>query len=304
MHPRNLHQGSYDLQLLAAAVPDLKQWLVQAKSGKETVNFHNPRAVVALNKALLQVHYGVTYWDVPAGYLCPPVPSRSDYLHHIADLLAADFGGMVPTGKGVLGVDIGTGASLIYPLLGHSLYQWQFLGTDIDAEAVKTATEIAAKNGISHSINVVQQRKTDGLFSCLPAQDYADFTMCNPPFHASAAEAEKANTRKRKGLGAKVDTALNFGGTSSELWTVGGELAFISSLIRLSAARPKQVLYYTSLVSKEANVGKLITTLKKYKPADIRVLGQQHGQKKSRILTWTFFAKKQRAAWANMRWNS
>jgi len=32
----------------------------------------------------------------------------------------------------VRGLDIGTGASAIYPLLGARVYGWSFLGTDID----------------------------------------------------------------------------------------------------------------------------------------------------------------------------
>ena len=146
MHPRNLHQGSYDLDQLAAAVPALTAHLTISKAGRQTISFHEPEAVTALNKALLKVHYGIDHWDIPAGYLCPPVPSRSDYLHHIADLLAADHGGSVPVGKAVTGMDIGTGASLIYPLLGHSLYQWQFIGTDVDATAIERAQLLVDKN--------------------------------------------------------------------------------------------------------------------------------------------------------------
>ena len=42
-----------------------------------------------LNRAILMHHYGVKSWDIPAGYLCPPIPGRADYIHSVADLLAA-----------------------------------------------------------------------------------------------------------------------------------------------------------------------------------------------------------------------
>lgn len=36
----------------------------------------------------------------------------------------------------VWGLDVGTGASCIYPLLGHRVYGWNFMGSDIDRWAV------------------------------------------------------------------------------------------------------------------------------------------------------------------------
>lgn len=42
----------------------------------------------AFNRALLQQFYDVREWDIPDGYLCPPIPGRADYLHYLADLLA------------------------------------------------------------------------------------------------------------------------------------------------------------------------------------------------------------------------
>ena len=64
--------------------------------GDESVDFANPAAVKALNRALLRQDYGLDYWDIPAGYLCPPIPGRADYVHYLADLLAADRGGGAP----------------------------------------------------------------------------------------------------------------------------------------------------------------------------------------------------------------
>jgi hypothetical protein len=54
--------------------------------------------VKALNLALLALQYGVRGWDIPEGYLCPPIPGRADYVHHLADLLASARGGAVPRG--------------------------------------------------------------------------------------------------------------------------------------------------------------------------------------------------------------
>lgn len=97
-----------------------------------------------LNKALLAHYYGVANWDIPEGFLCPPVPGRADYLHHLADLLAEDRDGIIPQQATVL--DIGTGANLIYPLIGAHEYHWRFTGSEIGAEAFASARAIINAN--------------------------------------------------------------------------------------------------------------------------------------------------------------
>ncbi len=54
-----------------------------------------------------------------------------------------------------------------------------------------------------------------------------DATLCNPPFHDSAAAARAGSERKRRNLGLNKDDALNFGGQQQELWCEGGEVTFI-----------------------------------------------------------------------------
>lgn len=87
LHPRNRHNGRYDLATLCQVTPELTQFLTLTPGGEQSVDFANPQAVKALNKALLAHFYAVKNWDIPDGFLCPPVPGRADYIHHLADLL-------------------------------------------------------------------------------------------------------------------------------------------------------------------------------------------------------------------------
>ncbi len=123
LHPRNRHQGQYDLRALARFCPALKPHIIRAADGQETLDFADPRAVTLLNQALLLQQYGIRDWAIPTGYLCPPVPGRADYIHGLADLLGESHDGNIPTGDQLVGLDIGTGANLIYPLLGRVEYQ-------------------------------------------------------------------------------------------------------------------------------------------------------------------------------------
>src|SRR5688572_21951945 len=146
MHPRNPHREGYDFAALVATSPALARFVMRAPHGGESIDFADPAAVKALNRALLRHNYGVREWDIPAGYLCPPVPGRADYLHHVADLLAEGNGGKIPRGLEVLVLDIGTGANCIYPLIGRHDYGWGFVGADVDAVALRNAEEILRRN--------------------------------------------------------------------------------------------------------------------------------------------------------------
>ena len=146
MHPRNKNADGYDFAALAATSAALAKHIKTTQAGTPSIDFANPAAVKMLNRAILMHHYGVKGWDIPAGYLCPPIPGRADYIHSVADLLATCNKKNIPSGPGVRVLDIGTGANLVYPLIGQAEYGWSFLGVDIDEAALANAQAILAKN--------------------------------------------------------------------------------------------------------------------------------------------------------------
>jgi 23S rRNA A1618 N6-methylase RlmF len=83
--------------------------------------------------------------------LCPTIPQKLNYIHWIEDLLALQqrAGGGGDCGGGAQGVDVGTGASCIYPLLGTALHpDWSFVATEVDARSRASATANVARNGL------------------------------------------------------------------------------------------------------------------------------------------------------------
>lgn len=290
LHPRSLHQGRYNLSELAKDFSELSQYIFKNKHDIVTVDFSDPKAVFSLNKALLVHHYKIKYWEIPTGYLCPPVPGRADYLHYIGDLLAEGNGGEVPTGKQVKGLDIGTGASAIYPMLGNRLFEWSFLATETDTVALKSAHQNVEENqAVLKNVEVIQQMNTKKKFEgVINEGDKFDFTMSNPPFHASPDEAVQATQRKIRNLGNKKKgkATRNFGGRAHELWTEGGELKFIQSMILESRKYADNCNWFTSLVSKKANLPILEKVLAQVSAKKQRVIEMGQGQKQSRILCW------------------
>ena len=94
---------------------------------------------------------------------------------------------------------------------------------------------------------------------------------------------------------------MNFGGQNAELWCEGGEIAFINKLISESQLFKAQCLWFSTLVSKNENVGKAYAFLKKVKVFEVKTINMEIGNKLSRIIFWTYFDKKQQADWQTKR---
>ncbi|TBV00099.1 23S rRNA (adenine(1618)-N(6))-methyltransferase RlmF [Stutzerimonas kirkiae] len=293
LHPRNRHQGRYDFPALITASPELAEYVILNPYGKQSIDFANPQAVRTFNRALLKQLYGIAHWDIPEGYLCPPVPGRADYLHGLADLLAHHNGGEIPRGTGIRALDIGTGANCIYPLIGVKEYGWRFLATDIDPTALACARTTIAANGLEKSIELRQQREQRHIFhGLLGSEERFDLSLCNPPFHASQAEASSGSQRKWKNLG-RLDPqrklpALNFGGQSNELWCEGGEIAFIGKMADESLEVAAQVRWFSTLVSKAGNIEPLRKRLARLGARHLHIGEMAQGQKRSRFVAWSF----------------
>lgn len=283
-HPRSKHNQPYDFEKLIISVPELRTYLVTNPVGETTLQFADSEAVKLLNKALLLTEYGITFWDIPDGQLCPPIPGRVDYVHYLADLFQED-----KSDKHIL--DIGTGANLIYPLLGTSVYHWSFVGTDVSKESLENAQLIIDKNhGLVGKITLRLQPKTLHILkNVIQEKDYFDAVMCNPPFFKSEEEALSQNQRKRQNLGQENSRIThNFGGQSNELWFPGGELRFIQLMIKESVLYKNQVNWFTCLVSNKDNLYPLHKLLKKVDAIQIEVVKMQQGNKQSRFLAWRF----------------
>ncbi len=306
LHPRNPHRLAYDFKVLIKACPELAPFVSLNKYGNESVDFANPAAVIMLNKALLMHFYGVSAWDIPAGYLCPPIPGRADYIHYAADLLAGSNARVIPLGKSVRVLDIGVGASMVYPIIGHKEYEWSFTGSDIDPTAIASVNRILKSNPeLSKAVECrLQKSPSDILKGIVKSGEYFDLTISNPPFHASLAEARAGTERKWRNIGnkkVKTDT-LNFGGKKTELWYEGGEQAFIHKMIEQSAEIPLSCFWFSTLVSKRESLRGVYKALKNVKAFDVKTLDMAQGQKTSRIVAWSFLSNSRRAEWRMRNW--
>ena len=278
LHPNNIHNKGYDFKLLLKKYPKLSGFIV-GKFGKETIDFSNPIAVKEFNKALLLTYYGISFWEFPDENLCPPIPGRVDYIHHLSDLVSGE--------KNIKILDIGTGATCIYPLLGNSVYKWEFVASDIDSKSLTNAQNIIDKNGLTKYIELRFQKDENHILTgIVREEDLFTVTMCNPPFYKSAEEARGANRRKSRNLG--NNAVRNFAGNSNELWYVGGEKAFLHTYLYESSQIPRASKWFTSLVSNKDNVKSLEASAKKLGVREFKIIPMNQGNKVTRIVCWRF----------------
>ena len=292
LHPRNKHRKRYNFKQLIDTCPELNQYVSLNNYGDESIDFSNFGAVRMLNKALLKHFYKIENWDIPKYYLSPPIPGRADYIHYVADLLGESNNGEIPKGKSIKCLDIGVGASCIYPIIGNREYGWSFVGSDIDKIAIDSANKIIESNLlIKGNIELrLQNNSKDIFFGIIKTGEFFDLSICNPPFHSSSAEAKSSTLRKQSNLKGKKITksSLNFGGINTELWCDGGEEKFVKEMIRQSKKFSNSCMWFSSIVSKQSNLKNVYSLLKKAEAVEVKTIQMGQGNKISRIIAWTF----------------
>lgn len=279
MHPRNPHKDKYDLTKLSKILPELSQFIFINQYGDQTIDFANYLAVRALNKAILKSDYQISFWDIPHDFLCPPIPSRAEYIHQISDLF--------PNKEDLRVLDIGVGANCIYPIIGQFAYKWRFVGSDINQKALESAHQIIQQNKLDKKIELRLQTSHEQFFKDVIFPDESfDLTICNPPFHENQESRKQGTVRKWKNLGkGQSGSKLNFGGQDSELWCAGGEKRFVLGMIKESLTYSHQVKWFSSLVAKRENLDKILKEINKL-PITFKIIEFELGNKKSRILVW------------------
>ncbi len=100
------------------------------------------------------------------------------------------------------------------------------------------------------------------------------------------APAGASAKRRNLGLAPKVP---QFGGQQQELWCEGGEVAFISQMIRESQAFARQVKWFTSLVSRGDNLPPLYRLLTEVGAVKVVKKEMAQGQKQSRFIAWSLW---------------
>ncbi|EPS43464.1 hypothetical protein H072_2531 [Dactylellina haptotyla CBS 200.50] len=255
MHPRNIYQDTISFAKLAKDYPDFAKCL----KGRNSIDFHDPEAVRQLAKALLKRDFNLDV-DLPEDRLCPAIPNRLNYILWLNDLITDTHGYMTtPESNKVVGVDIGTGASAIYPLLGCSHFpHWQFITTDIDSTSLSNATRNIQQNSLDGRVTIVDVSASPTIFPPEVTENSLtiDFAMCNPPFYTSI--NDMLSSAKLK----SVPPLSACTGSTTEMVTEGGEVSFVGRMVDESLKLREKIRWYTSMLGKLGSVEKIVDKLK------------------------------------------
>ncbi|KAL5325802.1 hypothetical protein ACEPPN_006935 [Leptodophora sp. 'Broadleaf-Isolate-01'] len=279
----NIYKEEIDFAALSLQDADF----VKVLKSNGQLDFSNPESVQQLTKSLLKRDFGLKI-TLPPDRLCPPVPNRLNYILWIQRLLdsASDsYTDIYDAEREVLGLDIGTGASCIYPLLGCTQRpKWRFAGTDIDDKSLQFAKQNVKDNNLQNRIKLLQTQPDDPL---LPLDkmgfENIDFSMCNPPFYTSTAEMLSSASLKQR----PPFTACT--GSANEMVTPGGEVSFISRMIDESLILKDRVQWYTSMLGKFSSIEPLVKKLREKGVDNFAVTEFVQGSKTRRWgLAWSF----------------
>ncbi|GAA5989747.1 hypothetical protein JCM5350_000126 [Sporobolomyces pararoseus] len=301
---------------LAADVPELAEHIVEGSSGQCTIDWKNDESVRCLTRALLKRDFDLLV-ELPRDRLCPTVPSRLEYCLWVLKLSLLTLQTPRKERSRVIGLDIGTGASCIYPLLlartierlrlpqssqcfisernsGKKVdgrIDFHLLATEIDKDSLTIArSNIKNNKGCEGRIKVLQadEGATDLIGANLLEQNLGegemiDFVMCNPPFYTSMEEIE-LSARQKELEPFAVCTAAN-----NELITTGGEVEFVKRMIEESLRiGPTIVRWFTSLIGKYSSISPLVALLREHRISNYHLhLLRNSGQTRRWILSWS-----------------
>lgn len=216
----------------------LRKYIKVEKNGHATVDFTSRDATLAITKSTMKLFFSLEL-NLPSNQLIPRIPSRVQYLRWAASLLPDSAQIRRHT---VL--DIGTGPSAIYPLLGVRLFPaWKFIGTDIDEKACSLARVMVRSNRLTDSIRITHTLPDAPLlqpeiWKNNEGEDTFDtpsIVVCNPPFFEIS------------------HTPASTAGTESQTQTEGGEVEFVKRIATESVNMPK-IRIFTSLIGRGADV--------------------------------------------------
>ncbi|XP_067864452.1 RNA N6-adenosine-methyltransferase mettl16 [Heptranchias perlo] len=283
MHPRNRYKDKPpDFTYLASKYTEFQQHVHTNLTGKVSLNFKDPEAVRALTCTLLKEDFGLTI-DIPLERLIPTVPLRLNYIHWVEDLI----GGGTDKSKLIRGIDIGTGASCIYPLLGATMNGWFFLATEVDDMCFNYAKKNVEQNHLSDLIKVVKVPQKTLLMDALKEESEIvyDFCMCNPPFFANQLEAKGVNSRNPS---RPPPSSVNTGGIT-EIMAEGGELEFVKRIIHDSLQLKKRLRWYSCMLGKKCSLAPLKEELRQQGVPKVTHTEFCQGRTMRWALAWSFY---------------
>ncbi|XP_024941778.1 U6 small nuclear RNA (adenine-(43)-N(6))-methyltransferase isoform X2 [Cephus cinctus] len=279
MHPRNKYRDKPDFKKLAILYPEFGRNAITDLTGKVKINFKNEESLRVLTRILLKHDFGLEV-EIPKEKLVPALPLRLNYILWIEDLLR-HFG--LTDISLAHGLDIGTGAVCIYPLLLAKIYGCRMIGTEIQQSSIESALKNVKCNNLQDLIQVIPVSKDTILENAVPKNETYSFSMCNPPFFETN-EVSENNGQRLPPRNAPT-------GCKDELIVEGGEQKFVLKIIEDSMKMGDQIKIYTTMLGRKASLLFLLNEMAKKNISNVAWTEFCQGNTKRWGLAWTFLSR-------------
>ncbi|XP_046621903.1 U6 small nuclear RNA (adenine-(43)-N(6))-methyltransferase isoform X1 [Neodiprion virginianus] len=283
MHPRNKYKQEPNFKQLAILYPEFRKIATTDLAGKVRINFHDLETLRILTKTLLKHDYDLNV-DLPATKLVPAVPLRLNYVLWIEDLVK--HAGITDMSL-ISGIDIGTGAVCVYPLLFAKIYGCRMIGTEVDLESYESAVRNVNSNNLHDLVEVIRVNRGTVLRGSVPENNVYTFTMCNPPFFC----AEEDTATGSKPSGSRMPPRNAPSGSEAELVVEGGEIQFVLKMLNDSVELNNKIKIYTTMLGKKTSLTFLCNEFKKRNIENSTWTEFCQGHTTRWGLAWTFLSK-------------
>lgn len=218
------------------------------------------------------------------------MPVRWNYVHWLQQLLdttSETYKEDYDDEREVLGVDIGTGASAIYPLLAcKTRPQWRVFAMEIDETSAEWARKNVELNELSQNIRVTPVKGDSPPMIPEVIQkrsEPADFCMTNPPFYKSLEDMQNSKLNKTASPHATCT------GWEREMIYPGGDEGFVNRIIDESLKLREKVRWYTAMLGKLESLENIVKRLRREGITNFAVTCLQAGNKTKRwAVGWSF----------------
>jgi len=273
IHPRNPYKTPPDFKQLAIKYPNFRKFVTQDLKGKIHLDFKNASALRCLTTTLLEKDFNLQV-DLPENSLVPTLTLRLNYLLWIQDLLSSQKFPSKMSEK-VTGLDIGTGASCIYPLLAAKHFTWRMIATEKDQSNYDFAIKNVTKNDLASEINIRKvENENSFMKGVINSEESLHFSMCNPPFFDEETKEDESDT----------DAA----GTDNEMYTCGGEVKFVTNMALESKVMRDQVVIFTTMLGHKSSVAPVKKMLSSLGVSSLACTELCQGKTMRWAVAWTF----------------
>jgi 23S rRNA A1618 N6-methylase RlmF len=288
-------QLTQDFELLASKYSDFGQeWRLMKSKNGPLASKATPTFQLALTRAMLDFHFGLKMPSLPENRLCPPIPNRWFYCEWVLQELMPSLTNpqhfeTVHDTKNY-GLDIGTGASAIYPLLlVNQDSKLRMLASEVDTVSIQSAKTNTDANNLQDRVTfvIVDQHQSDEsnsrqqrgpLLQALKQTgiNCLDFIVTNPPFFDERPPA-RADGRDRTPM------------TDAEGLYPGGEVGWVLDILRDSLTTRTQIGWYTTMLCKKTSFQTLHRILVNFLgPGHVRSTELDVGCMTRWFLAWTY----------------